>query len=134
MKYEVRVMRTSYAHVFLTVEAETEHEAQEKAMDEAMSRFEHENYDEYDSSVEAEIVEKYETQRINFEYEGESYYVSFTPEESDWWTSVMMDGKMFDIHYDEDDMTISVYTMLQDDNGNWDTNTSKSVYSTTIKK
>lgn len=134
MKYTVRIIRTSYSEVFLTVDAANETEAKTKAEVDAMNRYCDNDYEEYDSYLESEIMETFETQRIHFEHNDSSFYLSFTPEESDWWTSALIDGQMFDIHYDESDMTISVYDSIQDDNGKWVTNTIKSIYSTPIKK
>ncbi len=46
---------------------------------------------------------------IEFEHKGNKHKHSFTPEEEDWWTSFESNGNSYDVHYDEDYGTISVY-------------------------
>jgi len=64
---------------------------------------------------------------IEFEHKGKQHKLTFTPEEEDWWTAFKSKGLDFDLHYDEDDGTISVYEYS--DNGTDYTNT---VYSKKI--
>jgi len=47
--------------------------------------------------------------RIEFEHRGNKHKHTFTPEEGDWWTSFESNGNSYDVHYDEDYGTISVY-------------------------
>lgn len=46
---------------------------------------------------------------IEFEHKGNKHKHTFTPEEEDWWTSFESNGNSYDVHYDEDYGTISVY-------------------------
>lgn len=46
---------------------------------------------------------------IEFEHKGNKHKHTFTPEEEDWWTNFESNGNSYDVHYDEDYGTISVY-------------------------
>lgn len=46
---------------------------------------------------------------IEFEHKGKQHKYTFTPEEEDWWDSFNSNGQTYDVHYDEDYGTISVY-------------------------
>jgi hypothetical protein len=64
---------------------------------------------------------------IDFNYKNKNHKFLFRPEQRDWWTSFESSGLIFDLHYDEDSNTISVYEYK-----NKNTDYSNTIYSKKI--
>lgn len=74
------------------------------------------------------------TYRFSFEFRGIKHDVELIPQEGDYWTSVESNGAMFDIHYDEQYMDISVYHVTEDSNGQLQIDVTNTVASIPIEK
>lgn len=54
----------------------------------------------------------FKQQNLVFTFNGIDHQFSFTPEQTDWWTSFRSHGQIFDVHYDENYDHMVVYQVV----------------------
>lgn len=119
-KFRVLVMKTTYSTAEVVVQAESEDEALDKALDMALDCIDDEDYEINNQEFSAEIGRSFKQQKLIFHHGGHDHMFSFVPSEEDFWTSFMSEGYAFDVHYDEEDLSVCVYLLVEGDNGKWE--------------